>query len=617
MTGFGTVPRVDAATTQSHVITQLAETAVTPPSPAFAMAIDTVNQRGYLANIVDKSIQVFDLSGGTLAQIATIRTGLVAPTFAVMDQANRRLFVGETSASRVSVIDADPSSATNNTVTSSFAVSDRPEWLGVDEAGQRIIVSGQIKDFFQVFDLAKGTSMSIPAKVGLKRIAVDQSTGTAFITAGDASGVVTVERDGSHAEHVVTGGVTQVEFASNKLITVGTSISVIDTSDWSTEATYPFPYDAWSSVAIDEVLGTMYFIPQFAGSPIEVLSFPNLRKEGRLPVADTITGISVDPSTHRIVTAGSRLTMYSVELRPKPVVERVTGADRYEVSAAVASGLRPMAPVVYVASGTGFADALSASAVAGAEGGPVLLVRKDSIPDAVEKQLDRLDPQRIVVMGGTASVSADVERQLGAYSGTIERRSGADRYAVSAAASESTFGPSRPIAYIASGEVFSDALSGSAAAGRLGGPVLLAKKDSVPGAIAAELSRLAPAKVVILGGTNTLTEAVITDVKKASPGSTITRTGGADRYAVSATVANEAFPEETPIAYVASGALFPDALSGSAAAIANGAPVLLVTRTTVPAAIDSALDRLRPERIVVLGGESSIAPEVLTALRDH
>jgi hypothetical protein len=169
------------------------------------------------------------------------------------------------------------------------------------------------------------------------------------------------------------------------------------------------------------------------------------------------------------------------EVVPEPFVERIGGADRYAVSAAIsAHTFDPMVPVVYLASGEVFTDALSASAAAGAHGGAVLLTQKTAIPSVVATELRRLTPQRIVVLGGTDTIAPTVENALRSYSGSVTRLSGADRYAVSAAVSANAFGSSRPVAYIASGASFPDALSGSAAAGRLGGPVLLVEKDSVP-----------------------------------------------------------------------------------------------------------------------------------------
>ncbi len=314
--------------------------------------------------------------------------------------------------------------------------------------------------------------------------------------------------------------------------------------------------------------------------------------------------------------AGSTAT---VTITTNPVIERIDGADRYATAAAVSAKKFPAdVDTVFVASGEVFPDALSASAAAGAKDAPVLLVQKGAIPGAVDVELKRLSPEHIVLLGGTNTVSAAVETALGTYGAKdVTRIDGADRYAVSAAVSARTFAPARPVVYIASGEVFPDALSGSAAAGRLGGPVLLVQKDAVPAAVATELGRLKPLAVVVLGGVNTISEATRADVDRLA-GLVGVRIAGADRYATAATVSEKTFlPLVDHTVYVASGEVFPDALSGSAAAIRAHAPVLLVTRDGIPTSTATELDRLNPTRIVVLGGPTTISATTYDQLATH
>ncbi|GLK19093.1 cell wall-binding repeat-containing protein [Herbiconiux flava] len=306
----------------------------------------------------------------------------------------------------------------------------------------------------------------------------------------------------------------------------------------------------------------------------------------------------------------------TVTLTVNATMERIGGADRFAVSAAVSQKtFEPEVGTAYIASGETFPDALSASAAAGADGGPVLLVRKDAISTEVDAELRRLKPQRIVVVGGEQAITKTVETALGTYSDVVERIGGADRFVVSAAISKQAFGADRPVAYVASGEDFPDALAGSAAAGVKGGPVLLVRHDAVPTSVADELRRLNPAKIVLLGGPNAVSDATKTALEAIKP---VTRIGGADRFVVASAVSADAFSTtDTHTVYVASGEKFPDALSGSAAAIAHHAPVLLVTRDGLPAATATELDRLNPTRIVVLGGEQAISAATYTALQAH
>ena len=113
---------------------------------------------------------------------------------------------------------------------------------------------------------------------------------------------------------------------------------------------------------------------------------------------------------------GTRATVAVPVVVAVPPVSRLAGADRYATSAAISRATyAPGVPVAYIATGLGFADALSGAPVAGLAGGPLLLVRGTSIPSVVATELARLRPGRIVVLGGTSVVSAGVASALDAY----------------------------------------------------------------------------------------------------------------------------------------------------------------------------------------------------------
>ncbi|MFB2557029.1 cell wall-binding repeat-containing protein [Herbiconiux liangxiaofengii] len=96
---------------------------------------------------------------------------------------------------------------------------------------------------------------------------------------------------------------------------------------------------------------------------------------------------------------------------------------------------------------------------------------------------------------------------------------------------------------------------------------------------------------------------------------TVSRIGGADRYAVAAQISRQRFEGGAETVFVASGANFPDALSIAAVAGAAGSPLLLVSPDDVPAVIAEELDRLHPSRIVVVGGPASVKPTTFDALK--
>jgi hypothetical protein len=71
--------------------------------------------------------------------------------------------------------------------------------------------------------------------------------------------------------------------------------------------------------------------------------------------------------------------------------------------------------LAYVATGQNFPDALAAGAAAAVHGAPTMLVRGVSIPGASATELERLNPVRIILLGGPGVVSKSVFDALAAY----------------------------------------------------------------------------------------------------------------------------------------------------------------------------------------------------------
>ena len=100
----------------------------------------------------------------------------------------------------------------------------------------------------------------------------------------------------------------------------------------------------------------------------------------------------------------------------RPVGDAQAGPDRFGTAADISrKNAAPGVGVVYVANGMNFPDALAGAPAAGRESGPVLLVQAGSIPSAIAAELDRLDPGRIVVLGGTGVIGNGVFRSLDRY----------------------------------------------------------------------------------------------------------------------------------------------------------------------------------------------------------
>ncbi|GAA2040772.1 hypothetical protein GCM10009819_27970 [Agromyces tropicus] len=287
---------------------------------------------------------------------------------------------------------------------------------------------------------------------------------------------------------------------------------------------------------------------------------------------------------------------------------RYAGADRYATAAAVSKATYPNAgvPVAYVASGLDYPDALSAAPAAAAQGGPLLLTGRTSLPSATAAELTRLKPARIVLVGQTGVVSGSVHGALDKIAPTI-RVGGADRYATSRLIADYAFG-SASIAYLATGTGYADALSAGAAAGKVKGPIVLVsgRAGSVDSATRGLLTSLKVGEVRIAGGTGVVSSGIESSLKTSF---SVKRYGGSDRYATSAAVVRAAYGTGGP-AYLATGTAFPDALAGAAAAGRVGAPLLLTRPTCVPSSIASVVQDKGITQLRLLGGSAVLSDRV-------
>lgn len=293
-------------------------------------------------------------------------------------------------------------------------------------------------------------------------------------------------------------------------------------------------------------------------------------------------------------------------------VNRIAGSDRYQVAVNVSKNFPSGVPVVYVAKGTDYPDALAAGPAAAKEGGPVLLVTPTTVPSAVEQELQRLQPQKIVVVGGTASVTPAVYDRLSVLAPSITRIDGGDRYAVSRALVQYAFGTSGVSRlYVTTGANYPDALSASPAAGTRGGAVLQVNgaATTLDAGTTALIQSLHPTDIAIAGGPNSVSPAVEQALWGAGAPNGVIRLSGSDRFEASETINHDTFTSATQV-FIATGLNFPDALAGGAFAARVHAPLYVVPGSCVPQSTLADIQALNPAQLTILGGPNSVGAGV-------
>jgi putative cell wall-binding protein len=308
-----------------------------------------------------------------------------------------------------------------------------------------------------------------------------------------------------------------------------------------------------------------------------------------------------------------------------PPLARLAGQDRYTTAVAISENNFPLdVPVAYIATGTNFPDALSGAAAAGHLGAPLLLVPGSGsvIPPAVAIELGLLSPDTIVVLGGPGAVNATIFAQLQALAPTVVRVAGADRYLTAIEISKATY-PTPPVGtvFIATGRAFPDALAAAAVAGRDDAPLLLVDglAATMNPAVKVELLRLSPTRIVIAGGPGAVSAGIEAELRALFGSGSVFRQSGATRYETAVALSAANFTGGgVPVAYVATGLNFPDALAGAALAGRDGAPLLLVpgNQASIGAApaIGAELSRLVPAQLVVFGGPGAVSAGIYLEL---
>jgi putative cell wall-binding protein len=199
---------------------------------------------------------------------------------------------------------------------------------------------------------------------------------------------------------------------------------------------------------------------------------------------------------------------------------------------------------------------------------------------------------------------------------TTSRLSGVNRYDTAVAVSKTAYPSGTRKVYIASGTEFPDALAAGAAAAHTGASLLLTERDVVLGSVLAELQRLAPTSVIVLGGTDRISQAVQDSVAAAVPAATIKRIAGRDRYETSRLIAAEAFPQASA-AYIVTGTRYQDAVAAAALGGATGSPVILVAGAdgSLDAATAATLRERGIKTVTVAGDTAAVSAGIEAGLR--
>lgn len=273
-----------------------------------------------------------------------------------------------------------------------------------------------------------------------------------------------------------------------------------------------FATDRWDpGVSVAYVVNGMSFADALASAPAAAVGGGPvvLTSRDELPQETAEALRTLRPAT--ITVAGGPAAVSDAvvtELREftAGAVTRVAGETRYDTAAAIVrhafGSVSDDLSWTFVTSGESYPDALGGAAAASASPeSPLLLTQRDTLPSASEKELRRLRPDRVYVVGGTAAVSDAVVAKLRGLVADVVRIAGVDRYATAAAVAMEIFN-SRPEIVVTTGTNFADGLVGAA----YGAPLLLLPLQTVPQPVFDAIDDLEPIRATVLGGTAAVTD---------------------------------------------------------------------------------------------------------------
>ncbi|MFA5565945.1 MAG: cell wall-binding repeat-containing protein [Acidimicrobiia bacterium] len=318
---------------------------------------------------------------------------------------------------------------------------------------------------------------------------------------------------------------------------------------------------------------------------------------------------------------------------PRLSINRVSGSNRVETAVSVSNTFFPAASTVILATADNYADALAAGPLARKLNAPILLSPANALPTSVSSEIERLGASKVVIIGGTKALSAELETALSTRSLHVTRLSGDDRFATAGAVANEVIdrGGDVTVSLGWGPQGFADALS-AATLGMKGDTLatLLTQSNGLPAATVASLVNLQPTNAVVMGGAEAVNASVYSQI--AARSNATARVQGATRYATAVAAArimeNGSSAPSTLI--VARGDSYPDSVVAGALTQRLGAPLLLVPSKVADGG-GSAANRLAaqvPElvqylkdhcettdQVVILGGESAINPSVEAAIK--
>ncbi|BCB05776.1 cell wall-binding repeat-containing protein [Bacillus sp. KH172YL63] len=297
---------------------------------------------------------------------------------------------------------------------------------------------------------------------------------------------------------------------------------------------------------------------------------------------------------------GVNVSYDPIEL-PEMGEKRLAGSNRYATAVEISKEGWGESHTVFLARGDSFADALAGVTLAYEKNAPILLTEKNRLSTETKREIERLQAEEVILLGGSSAISLEVEDELKSIQLITKRVSGKDRFDTARLiAEELNLKPKKAI--IAYGKNFPDALSIAPYAARMGYPILLTDKDSLPNSTKSFLENVNQS--IVVGGEGVVSNSILSELPSPQ------RIGGKNRFETATKVFKELNGTSTTF-FIGNGYGFADSLTGSVLAAKKSAALLLVNKTGIPVETQDIFNGYTVENFTVLGGKAVIEDEVI------
>jgi N-acetylmuramoyl-L-alanine amidase len=287
--------------------------------------------------------------------------------------------------------------------------------------------------------------------------------------------------------------------------------------------------------------------------------------------------ISEEELHNKDIEALSALSQVLYQAPSKDIeINRIDGANRFSNAVELSKSGWESSSIVYLVNGHKFADMLSGAPLAALKDAPILFTREDNIPDSTMQEINRLNAQEVVVLGGEPSVYNGVLNTLEQKGLKVSRIGGKDRYHQAELVSHEVMkGMShenkKREAFLVSGELFSDGMSIAPVAASKKLPIFLTRGNKLDQTVIDNIPYVS--KWILIGGYPTISLEVEQQMNEL--GAITQRIDGKDRYEVNRNILDY-YGVQGDHLYVTSGDHYSDGIPASVLAAKKGNGILLL-----------------------------------------